>query len=361
MVGPVSGALDMAAIYKAALMGSDISNVVETRFRARQQNFRRDDLPIDLLFPSRAWTKRLPVILKQLKAPEPASIIGGQECTSRMRPQVAAGLGENWSWVVGKNAGGTETNVPIFYDGLKWDVIEGSLQWLILPSGLRKRYATFAKFMSRSTGGWVWICSAHLASGGIDEPKEVQLRDKQIQMIYDYIRTLDDPDRIAILRRGRGWVIGGWFCPVVNLWFPKQIDQNFAVGVRAAVADRLGRERDPAPADRAAVADQHREGGAVAQNHPCGTPVRRQTTRLLMGGKTRAYGTQRRVDSPMHAVVGRLEEHVGLHTTGADPPAPGKTWRDGTSRCRAKRTVCGSECGCLVDQFGLRGVATYFT
>jgi hypothetical protein len=24
-------------------------------------------------------------------------------------------------------------------------------------------------------------------------------------------------------RRGRGWVIGGWFCPVVFLWFPKQI------------------------------------------------------------------------------------------------------------------------------------------
>ena len=24
-------------------------------------------------------------------------------------------------------------------------------------------------------------------------------------------------------QRGRGWVIGGWFCPVVNFWFPKQI------------------------------------------------------------------------------------------------------------------------------------------
>jgi len=24
-------------------------------------------------------------------------------------------------------------------------------------------------------------------------------------------------------RRGRGWLIGGWFCPVVNFWFPKQI------------------------------------------------------------------------------------------------------------------------------------------
>lgn len=24
-------------------------------------------------------------------------------------------------------------------------------------------------------------------------------------------------------RRARGWVIGGWFCPVVNLWFPFQV------------------------------------------------------------------------------------------------------------------------------------------
>ena len=24
-------------------------------------------------------------------------------------------------------------------------------------------------------------------------------------------------------RRHRGWIIGGWICPIVNLWFPKQI------------------------------------------------------------------------------------------------------------------------------------------
>jgi Domain of unknown function (DUF4328) len=24
-------------------------------------------------------------------------------------------------------------------------------------------------------------------------------------------------------RRGKGWAIGGWFCPIVNLWFPYQI------------------------------------------------------------------------------------------------------------------------------------------
>lgn len=23
-------------------------------------------------------------------------------------------------------------------------------------------------------------------------------------------------------RRSRGWVIGGWFCPVVNFWFPSR-------------------------------------------------------------------------------------------------------------------------------------------
>jgi hypothetical protein len=31
-------------------------------------------------------------------------------------------------------------------------------------------------------------------------------------------------------RRGRGWVIWGWFCPVVNLWFPFEVvdDVHFA-------------------------------------------------------------------------------------------------------------------------------------
>lgn len=28
---------------------------------------------------------------------------------------------------------------------------------------------------------------------------------------------------IAEHRRSRGWVIGGWICPVVNLWFPFQV------------------------------------------------------------------------------------------------------------------------------------------
>ena len=29
-------------------------------------------------------------------------------------------------------------------------------------------------------------------------------------------------------RRAKGWAIGGWFCPVVNLWFPFQIVEDIA-------------------------------------------------------------------------------------------------------------------------------------
>lgn len=169
-----------------------------TRFRGRQQNFRRDDLPQDWPFKTRKWANRLPVILKQLKSPEPVSIIGAQECTSRMRPAVAAGLGANWSWVVGKNASGNETNVPIFYDGLKWDVREGSLNWLILPSGLRKRYATYAEFVSRATGEWLRVMALHLASGGEEEFDEESIRAQQIRAVYERLRSLPDPGNVVV-------------------------------------------------------------------------------------------------------------------------------------------------------------------
>ncbi|MGW4561839.1 DUF4328 domain-containing protein [Streptomyces sp. NPDC004561] len=42
-------------------------------------------------------------------------------------------------------------------------------------------------------------------------------------------------------RMGRGWTIGGWFCPVVNLWFPRRIvvdvwDASAPWGMRAGRA-----------------------------------------------------------------------------------------------------------------------------
>lgn len=36
-------------------------------------------------------------------------------------------------------------------------------------------------------------------------------------------RRNSEPLSSAQHRRSRGWVIGGWFCPIVNLWFPLQV------------------------------------------------------------------------------------------------------------------------------------------
>lgn len=48
----------------------------------------------------------------------------------------------------------------------------------------------------------------------------------------------------AAHRRSRGWLVGGWICPVVNLWFPYQ------------VVDDVWRTSDPGtPADLHSVAD----------------------------------------------------------------------------------------------------------
>lgn len=51
----------------------------------------------------------------------------------------------------------------------------------------------------------------------------------------------------AVQRHSRGWAIGGWFCPVVNLWFPFQIAVDIA---------RASEQPGPAQADRPGWSDQ---------------------------------------------------------------------------------------------------------
>ena len=163
-------------------------------------------------------------------------------------------------------------------------------------------------------------------------------------------------------RRGRGWLIGGWFCPVVNFWFPKQIvDDVIAasdprtppllpdlrriarhglvlawwltwvatmvrgnlgnpdlasdvqdvsdrvlgaivttvgavlVAVCAVLAVRVVRLVNRLQMSRPWTpwwaTDPSTASPAQYEMSDSKTPVRRQTTRLLMGGKTRGYGT----------------------------------------------------------------------
>jgi hypothetical protein len=45
-----------------------------------------------------------------------------------------------------------------------------------------------------------------------------------------------------VQRRSRGWAIGGWFCPVVNLWFPYQIATDVLYEAESAGAVPPGQQ-----------------------------------------------------------------------------------------------------------------------
>lgn len=45
-------------------------------------------------------------------------------------------------------------------------------------------------------------------------------------------------------RHKRGWTIGAWFVPIVNLWFPQQVVQDIYRGSDRSQADRPLRARD---------------------------------------------------------------------------------------------------------------------
>ena len=40
-------------------------------------------------------------------------------------------------------------------------------------------------------------------------------------------------------RHGKGWAIGGWFCPIVQLWFPFTIAQDILNGTERKAEDRI--------------------------------------------------------------------------------------------------------------------------
>lgn len=55
-------------------------------------------------------------------------------------------------------------------------------------------------------------------------------------------RTRAERSSAAPHRHGRGWVIGSWFCPVVNLWLPREIVQDV---VLASVPAGMPVDRGP--------------------------------------------------------------------------------------------------------------------
>jgi hypothetical protein len=146
--------------------------------RLQQINVRRSDLPE--LRTSRTWTKRRPYMIKYLEAVA-ASVVGMQECTLTQADDIQAGLGANWSYV------GQHHNVRLFFNGLRWDAVEGTEFEQELPSDLRKRHLTGVQLKSRHADFTALFCSVHLAAGGITERNAPALRLKQMQLVVDTI------------------------------------------------------------------------------------------------------------------------------------------------------------------------------
>ena len=105
-----------------------------TRARTLSINCRNKTAMADIPFPSRHWSKRLPVLIKFINNCAP-SVIGVQETRDDMAVDITNGLGPNWTfWGSG--------TAKIIWDSTKWIVVdqfEAGLPYTVL--GFPKRLA----------------------------------------------------------------------------------------------------------------------------------------------------------------------------------------------------------------------------
>lgn len=87
-----------------------------TRARTLSINCRNKTAMADIPFPSRHWSKRLPVLIKFINNCAP-SVIGVQETRDDMAVDITNGLGPNWTfWGSG--------TAKIIWDSTKWIVVD---------------------------------------------------------------------------------------------------------------------------------------------------------------------------------------------------------------------------------------------
>jgi hypothetical protein len=87
-----------------------------TRARTLSINCRNKTAMADIPFPSRHWSRRLPVLIKFINNCAP-SVIGLQETRDDMAVDIMNGLGPNWTfWGSG--------TAKIIWDSTKWIVVD---------------------------------------------------------------------------------------------------------------------------------------------------------------------------------------------------------------------------------------------
>jgi hypothetical protein len=160
-----------------------------TRARTLSLNCRNKNSVADIPFPSRHWSRRLPVLIKFIKNCAP-SVIGVQETNNPMAVDITNGLGPNWTfWGSGTS--------KIIWDSRKWialDQFQAGLPFTEL--GIPKaRPLTMVKLMSIKTRGFAWFASTHLV---VNIPDEEAIRRRQIKLVIKHVEERPDPERVII-------------------------------------------------------------------------------------------------------------------------------------------------------------------
>jgi len=160
-----------------------------TRARTLSINCRNRTSVADIPFPSRRWSRRLPVLIKFINNCAP-SVIGVQETRNDMAVDITNGLGPNWTFW------GTGT-AKVIWDSTKWivlDQFEAGLPFTVL--GVSKaRPLTMLKLRSIKTEGFAWFASTHLA---VNIPNEETIRQEQIKLVIRHVQERPDNERLII-------------------------------------------------------------------------------------------------------------------------------------------------------------------
>jgi hypothetical protein len=155
----------------------------QTRIRLMSANFRLTPESPEDVAAGHTWAVRKPLTINLLKTWAP-SVICGQECSTTIRNDLAAGLGANWKFV--RNG-----YVIIFYDTNHHNLISSKTAMLPTAPGpdgtTDPRRLVLVRLQMKATGAHWWAASTHFTAGG-----DPAWRIKQMTAVVGYIKANGD-------------------------------------------------------------------------------------------------------------------------------------------------------------------------
>lgn len=139
---------------------------------------------------------------------------------------------------------------PVFGLGLATQLLLGVQLAVVLALVLPVLYVNDLVRRAKDNPGSVSLDAARHADNTVSALSNLQLvlyAATVIVWIFWFYRARTNAETWApeLQRHAKGWAIGGWFCPIVQLWFPFTIAQDILNGTERPAEDRIfyGRPR----------------------------------------------------------------------------------------------------------------------